>query len=134
MRFLIRTHCVERSADSKLDLERRPAYFGAKLAYAQLYGLKRPQDWRLRDFELVDNRDATLKELRAAGYYFDGFWYERPVSPERYYKKVHFDEKSCPIATEVARQIVNLPVYYDKKDLVDAWAIINKHSIKEARE
>ena len=81
----------------------------------------------LRTFYLIWRRDKVLKELMKSGYYFGGFWYEKPVSPERYYKKVHFPEKECPNAVEVSKQIVNFPTFYDKKDLAAAKKIIKKY-------
>ena len=106
MRILLRIHFVERSADNALDLTRKIAPFEAKLALSQLSEL---QDHVLRRFYLVNNREAVLAELRKNGFYFDGFWYEKPISPERYYKNVNFPEDKCPVATEVAAQIINAP-------------------------
>lgn len=123
MLFLIKIHFIERSADSKLDISRRPANFEAKLALKQFKNPKLGEK-PIREFYLVENREKVLEKLKQAGYYFDGFWYEKPVSPVRYYSKVHFDEKSCPVATEVAKKIVNLPNYYSKADLERARKII----------
>ena len=78
----------------------------------------------LREFYFVKNRNETLQKLKQAGYYFEGFWYERPVSPARYYKKVHFPEKTCPNAVYAAEHIVNLPNYYSKRELEPARKII----------
>lgn len=127
MRTLIKIHFVERSADNKLDLARRPANFEAKLAFMQLKKLQRSSKKPLREFYLVRNRDEVLAKLRHAGYYFDSFWYEKPIAPERYYKKTHFDEKACPVATEVAERIVNLPTYYNKKEMDKAHKIIEEY-------
>ena len=79
---------------------------------------------------MVRDRDEVLKELQKAGYYFGGFWYERPVSPERYYKKVHFPEAECLVAVEIAKQIVNFPTHYSKSDLAPARKIVEKYLIK----
>ena len=127
MRALTKIHFVERSADNRLDLTRRMPYFEAKLALIELKKLKKSGEGPLREFYLVRDREKCLAELKQAGYYFDGLWYEKPVSPVRYYKKVHFDEAACPVATEVASKIVNLPNYYSKKDLAKAQAIIKKY-------
>ena len=127
MRALTKIHFVERSADNRLDLTRRMPYFEAKLALIELKKLKKSGEGPLREFYLVRDREKCLAELKRAGYYFDGLWYEKPVSPVRYYKKVHFDEAACPVATEVASKIVNLPNYYSKKDLAKARAIIKKY-------
>ncbi|MBR2998297.1 DegT/DnrJ/EryC1/StrS aminotransferase family protein [Candidatus Saccharibacteria bacterium] len=125
MRGLIKIHFVEKSADNKLDIKRKISKFEAKLAAEQFKSLK---DTPLREFCLVKNRNTVLKELKEAGYYFDGFWYERPVSPERYYKKTHFPEKDCPVAVEVSEKIINLPTYYSEKQLEKAREIIKKYS------
>ena len=109
MRCLVKIHWVERSADNKLDLERKIAKFEAKLALKQLKNLKKTGEKPLREFYLVRDRVEVLKKLQEKGYYFGGFWYEKPVSPERYYKKVHFPEDKCPVATEVAAKIINFP-------------------------
>ena len=127
MRFLVAIHFVEKSADSKLDVERKISKFQAKLALKQMEELRnRP----IRGFCLVDDRKKVLKELRKAGYYFSGFWYEKPVSPERYYKKVHFPESECPNAVFVSEHIINLPNYYSKAELLPAKKIIVKHLIR----
>ena len=128
MRGLIKIHFVEKSADNKLDIKRKISKFEAKLAAEQFKSLKNTP---LREFCLVKNRDEVLKELKEAGYYFDGFWYERPVSPERYYKKTHFPEKDCPVAVEVSEKIINLPTYYSEKQLEKAREIIKKYSEAE---
>lgn len=127
MRCLVKIHWVEKSADNKLDLERKIAKFEAKLALKQLKELKKSGETPLREFYLVRDRGKLLKKLAAAGYYFGGFWYERPVSPERYYKKVHFPEDKCPVAVEVAHKIINLPTYYSKEALAPARKIIAEY-------
>ena len=127
MRLLVKIHFVEKSADNKLDLNCKINKFEAKLALEQLKNLNKRGAKPLREFYLVDNREEVLQKLRKAGYFFDGLWYERPVSPERYYKKVHFPEENCPVAVEVSKRIVNLPTYYNKKDLAKAREIIKEH-------
>jgi dTDP-4-amino-4,6-dideoxygalactose transaminase len=134
MRILLALHFVEKSADNRLDLSRRPTRFEAKIALSQFKKLKRSNTRRLRDFYLVDDRETVLKELREAGYFFDGFWYERPVSPKRYYKKVHFNEKACPVSVVVSKQIVNLPNYYSESELAIARMIIEKYLTKEEHD
>ena len=127
MRCLVKIHWVEKSADNKLDLERKIAKFEAKLALKQLKNLKKSGEPPLREFYLVRDRGEVLKKLQEKGYYFGGFWYEKPVSPERYYKKVHFPEDKCTVATEVAAKIINFPTYYSKKDLEPAHKIIAEY-------
>lgn len=125
MRALVKLHFVERSADNRLDLECGIANFEAKLALAQLKKLHHARP--LRDFYIVRDREATLAELKKHKCHFDGFWYERPISPARYYDRVHFPEQDCPVATEVAKRIVNLPSYYNEKQLKTARTIIERH-------
>ena len=130
MRILLKFHWVEKSADNKLDLKRLPATFEAKFALEQFKNLKKNGEPPIRTFYLVHNRDEVLVELKRAGYYFDGFWYEKPVSPERYYKKVHFDEEKCPVATRVAKEIINFPTYYPNTELKDAYKIVENYLVK----
>ena len=127
MRCLLKLHFVEKSADNKLDLDRKIAKFEAKMALEQIKNLKKSGEKPIRDFYLVNNRDEALKKLEEAGFHFYGFWYERPVSPERYYKKVHFPEDECPNTVDVSKKIVNFPTFYSKKDLAPARKIIQEY-------
>ncbi|MDO4612324.1 MAG: aminotransferase class I/II-fold pyridoxal phosphate-dependent enzyme [Candidatus Saccharibacteria bacterium] len=126
MRILLKIHWVEKSADNRLDLRRRPAGFEAKSALKQFKKLEAGAGV-LREFYLLNNRDEVLEKLRKAGYYFDGFWYEKPVSPERYYKKSGFKEKDCPVATLVAGKIINFPTYYNEKQLAKAREVLKEY-------
>ena len=128
MRGLVKIHWVERSADNRLDMKARPSKFEVKLALEQLKKLRKNGEPPLRDFCLVRDRGELLRILQKSGYYFSGLWYEKPVSPERYYKKVHFPEKDCPNAVYVAEHIVNLPNYYTRKDLAKARKIIKEYT------
>ncbi len=76
---------------------------------------------------LVSDRLAALKELEKAGYYFDGFWYDTPIIPKRYYHKAHFPEESCPVAMELSQKMLNFPTWYNQKDLAPARKIIQKY-------
>lgn len=133
MRFFLKVHWVERSADNKTDLKRRPPKFVAKIALKQIKGFRHRGQGQIRDFYLVRDREEVLKKLREAGYYFDSFWYEKPVSPARYYKEVHFPEQKCKVAVEVSKQIINFPKYYSAKELEPALEIIKPYLIKEAK-
>lgn len=124
MRMMLALHWVERSADNRLDLTRKIANFEAKLALGQLLKLENAKP--LRKFYLLSNRDMILADLRRAGYYFDGFWYERPVSPDRYYASVKFPESECPTAVAVSQRILNLPTYYTDNELAQAERIIRE--------
>jgi len=125
MKFLVLTHQVQRSADNKLETGRKISKFEAKLALKQLQELD--DEGPIREFFLVKNRDEVLAKLREAGYYFEGFWYEKPVSPARYYNKVSFPEADCPVAVEVAEKIINVPIFYTEEQLAPALKIINKY-------
>ena len=127
MHALVKIHWVEKSADNALDLDRKIAKFEAKLALRQLKALKKTGGKPIREFYLVRDREKVLKKLQKAGYYFGGFWYEKPVSPERYYKKVHFPENECPVAVKTAEKIINFPTFYSKKDLKKAYKIIAEY-------
>lgn len=129
MRCLLKLRWVERSADNKLDLSRMIGPLEARMA---LIRLKAAKNHPVRDFALVKDRDKVLEEWKQAGYYFDGFWYERPVSPKRYYRRVHFPEEDCPNAVFVSEHIVNLPSYYGRADLAQARRIVKEHLTEES--
>ena len=133
MRVFVKLRFVEKSADNKLDTSRRCTKWQAKLALEQINDLRRTGEGKIRDYYLVNDREKCLKELKKAGFHFDGFWYERPISPERYYEKVHFPEKECPVATEVAAQIINFPRYYPKMKLEKAYRIIKSYLVEEKK-
>ncbi len=127
--FLLKTHQIKRSADADLDLKVRLTYWQAKLALKQLESLPKNRP-PIREFYLVEDRDLVLNELERSGFVMNDTWYDIPVSPERYYNKVKFPEKECPVATEVAKHIVNLPTHYPRPKLVPARRIIEKYQLK----
>ena len=127
MKALIKIHWVEKSADSKLDLSRKPSKFEARRALIQIKSLSKTGEKPLRDFYYVNNRGEVLNKLKKAGYYFDSFWYEKPISPIRYYSKTHFPEELCPNAVYAANHIINFPKYYKKPDLKKAQEIIKDY-------
>lgn len=130
MGCLLKLKMVEKSADNKLDVKRRINRIQAKRALIQFKKLKKGGKSPIRKFYLVRDRDQVLSQLTKRGYYFGGIWYDKPVSPERYYKKVHFPEQDCPNAVYVAKHIVNLPTYYTDKELAEARNII-KNNLEE---
>lgn len=129
MRCLIKIHWVERSADNSLDFERRLSKFQARLALLNFKKFHHRGEGKLREFYLVKNRGQVLKKLRDAGYYFDAFWYEKPVSPARYYKEIKFPEKTCPNAVKITKEIINFPLYYTPAELQKAHEIIKPYLI-----
>ena len=127
--FLLKTHQIKRSADADLDLRVKLTNWQAKLALKQLEALPKNRP-PIREFFLVDDRDIVLNELERKGYVMNDTWYDIPVSPERYYNRVHYQEKECPNAVEIAKHIVNLPTHYKKSELKTARKIIERHELK----
>lgn len=142
--FAFKTKMIVRSAEGRVNPVLRPAHWQAKLALKQLNNLNQTAKNRskfaaaygypktsaiLRIPFLVNNRDALLKKLRKKGIFLDDSWYEVPVSPSRYYKKANFPEKSCPVATEISKQMLNLPLL-PKEKLKTALEIIKPELVK----
>ena len=125
--FLIKTGQIERSADAPLSLSTRCTHWQAKLALRQLENLPCPRP-PLREFYLVKNRDYVLAKLEKNGFIFNDTWYDCPVAPERYYEKSGFNPSECPVATELAKEIINLPTHYPKPKLAPARRIIKKEA------
>ncbi len=129
--LLLRLRWIKRSADIKLSTDTTISCWQAKLALKQLNSLKSSA---LREFYLVDNREACLKELKKHGYRLEEFWYEVPVAPERYYKSVRFPEGNNPNAVFFAQHVVNIPTWYQskrhKKEVAKAKRIIKSHELK----
>lgn len=132
MRCLVKIHWVEKSADNRLDLTELPSKFEARLALSQFMKMRKNGEPALREFCFVRDRKEVLLKLQKKGFYFSGFWYEKPVSPERYYKKVHFPESDCPKAVWVSEHIINIPNYYTRRDMVPAYKIIKPY-LKECK-
>lgn len=131
MRLMLKMGIVKKSADGEVDFRRVAlCEFQAKIALLQFKEKEKLKERPLREFAYVKDRDDVLVKLRKAGYYFDGFWYEKPVSPERYYKKADFPEKECPNAVWVAKHILNLPVYYKENELESARKIIKESEVE----
>ncbi len=131
MGALLKLRFVEKSADNKLDIRRRPTHFEAKSAYRQFKNLSKKRNNPVRTYYFVKDREEVLKKLKKAGYYFDGFWYEKPISPARYYKQIKFKESDYPNAVEVSKTIINFPTYYKKADLAPAEKIIEEYLINK---
>lgn len=129
--FLLKLHWIKKSADAELSFSRRATLWQSRRALKILKNLPKNRP-PMREFRLVDDREKTLKELEKQGYIFQDTWYDSPVSPERYYEKVHFPESECPMAVKLAQEIVNIPTWYEKNDLRNAYAII-KHYEKEGK-
>lgn len=127
---LINMHAIKRSADGDINTRHRMTYWQCKLAMFQLQSLPHQGRGPIRDFYLVHDRETLLNKLEKEGYFFDDVWYTVPVAPERYFKKADFHPESCPVATELAREIINLPTWYDKSDLKPALKIIKDYALE----
>ncbi|MBQ6130231.1 DegT/DnrJ/EryC1/StrS aminotransferase family protein [Candidatus Saccharibacteria bacterium] len=132
--FLLKTHWLERSADTKLDESTTVTNWQSRLALRQLETLSTTAKTPLRRYFLVDDRDTCLKELRNHGARLEESWYEVPVSPVRYYPSVHFPETSCPNAVFFASHVINLPTWYTspakQKQVKLAEKILKSHALK----
>lgn len=127
--LLVKIHAIKRSADGDIDPNARLTFWQCKVVLRKLKKLPHRARKPLRDFYLVDDRDAVLAELAKAGFEFSDIWYETPVAPERYFHKADFHPDACPVASEVAMKIVNVPTWYDKEDMKPALKIIKAHLI-----
>ena len=123
-------HAIKRSADGRVSPDTRLTFWQCRLALSQLQSIPRHGRKPLREFYLVDDRDSVLEELEKQGYFFRDIWYDTPVAPERYFHKADFHPDACPVAAEVATEIVNLPTWYPKSSLIGAKRIIKAHLIE----
>ncbi len=121
---LIRIHWIERAVDAKLSLSKRPAYWQDKLILRQIKQQESSRVIPIRTHLFVRNRGELIEKLDQSGYNFREIWYDVPVSPIRYYKKINFPERECPNAVAVSSEIINLPTYYEKSKLHGALQII----------
>ena len=132
--FLLKTKQIKRSADGAVDPKTRLTHWQCKLALRQLRSMPHRGRKPLRDFYLVRNRDEVLAGLEKKGYYFSDIWYDMPVAPKRYFTKADFHPEECPVAAELAKQIVNLPTWYDPAELRSAKRLIMAHLVENADE
>lgn len=132
--FLLKTKQIKRSADGVVDPKTRLTYWQCALALRQLRSMPHRGRKPLRDFYLVKNRDEVLAGLEKKGYYFGDIWYDMPVAPKRYFARADFHPDLCPVATELAEQIINLPTWYDAAELRSAKRLILAHLVENADE
>ena len=128
--FLLKTKQIKRSADGAVDPKTRLSFWQCKMALRQLRAMPHRGRKPLRDFYLVSDRDEVLAGLERKGYYFSDIWYDIPVAPKRYFRKADFHPDQCPVATEIAEQIVNLPTWYDPAELRSAKRLIMAHLVE----
>lgn len=60
---------------------------------------------------LVSNRDEVVAYLKSHNIQVNDIWYDVPVSPRRYFKKVSYPEAENPNAVRIASQLINLPTH-----------------------
>ena len=85
----------------------------------------------IRDFYLVKDRESVLRKFELDGYFFNDIWYDVPVAPARYFSKADFHPEQCPIAAKMAKEIVNIPTYYESAEMKSALKIIQRYSADE---
>ncbi len=132
--FLLKTKQIKRSADGVVDPKTRLTYWQCALALRQLRSMPHRGRKPLRDFYLVKDREEVLAGLEKKGYYFGDTWYDLPVAPKRYFAKADFHPDLCPVATELAEQVVNLPTWYDAAELRSAKRLILAHLVDHPDE
>lgn len=64
----------------------------------------------LRFAAYVENRSEVFRALQKKRIYISDTWYDTPIAPARYLSKTTYDHQ-CPVADEVASQIINLPTH-----------------------
>jgi len=105
---------IARSGDAELDTAVGLTNWQAKLASEQLQNLPRGP---LREHAFVAEREAFLSEARKRGFYLDALWYDAPVGPARCLEEANFPASECPMTVRAAAEIINLPTWYDEKQL-----------------
>ena len=126
---LVKIGAIRRSADGVVDPKTRLTLWQCKLALRQLQGLPHQGRPPLREHLLVYNRNDVLTELENKGYYFRDIWYDLPVAPKRYFRKADFHPELCPVANQLAEQIINFPTWYEEEELKEARKVINHYLV-----
>lgn len=129
--FLLKIHFIQRSADADLDPLDRITYWQAKLALRQIKRFPRSGRRPIREALFVEDREELLAKLESAGYIFDDIWYNCPVSPVRYYRRLNFPESECPVTMWASEHLINLPTWYPKKALRPARRLIERYEVTE---
>lgn len=68
-------------------------------------------DGTIRAAILRDDRKALLRRLKKSGYELYDTWYDVPIGPKRKFHRYHYPTESCPNATTMANQLINLPTH-----------------------
>ena len=133
----IKAGLVVRSADGEVDETLCLPHWQAKLAHEQVTSLttaavrrrQKAQEYQalvkhllpsgmgqageapVRVPLVVDNRDEVVSHLGTRGVQVNDIWYDVPVSPQRFYDRVHYPVGECPNAVRIAAKLVNLPTH-----------------------
>ena len=121
---------VQKSADGEVNFGKKMSFWQAKLLMRKVRKREFFLVRAMRRFYFVREREKVLDELIKVGFYGPDFWYEKPVSPERYYVNVNFPEENCPIAVKVAKHIINLPMDLDISEIGKFEEVIKKYEVK----
>lgn len=142
MSALVRLKIVVRSADGGVEADKSLPNWQAKNALKQLIKLDETVSWRRQITQkylskltdtvpieakqqgaslirlplIVKNPQQIIDQLAEQKIFLAGTWYDVPVSPIRYYSLAKFPEKNCPVATRIAKQLINLPTHTKVND------------------
>ncbi|MEO8691839.1 MAG: aminotransferase class I/II-fold pyridoxal phosphate-dependent enzyme [Candidatus Saccharimonas sp.] len=137
MGLALRLKLVMRSADGEIDVTQTMPAWQARLAVRQIDKLKQTIAHRrqiaqsyqaqlpsltiigatnggaslIRAAFLVGQRDKLVERLMAHGVQANDIWYDAPIAPRRFMKKVNYPAGDCPVAVRVASQLINLPTH-----------------------
>ena len=143
-----------KSADGEVEVDVMMSHWQAKLALERLKRLpntiKHRQQIAKKIFEeidlkpiasstyeeasilrvpfLVKNRYEVLKALKSAGIFFEGVWYDSPVSPRRYLNSSNFVRSQAPNAVKISSEIINIPTSSNilPRDIETIALIVNR--------
>lgn len=151
MSAAIKSKLVIRSADGNVEENTTLPNWQAKLAYKQLknladttkqrrkkaifytkllddIGLKTPNKPGASPIRLpiitTQKPEKITQHFAKNNIQANDIWYDAPVSPIRFMHKVNYPQKDCPVATETATQLINLPTH-QKITEADIEKIVN---------
>ena len=82
----------------------------------------------------VQNREDLIKYLKTKGFYLSDIWYDAPIAPKRFMKKINYlpagrqVKNDCPNAEKISNTIVNLPTH---KNISEEKAIFITERVNE---
>lgn len=83
---------------------------------------------------IVKNRENLIKYLQKKGFFINDIWYDAPIAPKKYLYLSNYQKGECPVAEELADEIINLPTHINisvKKarrlvELINKWWATNE--------